>query len=350
MSNYFPEKFKQLRKTRDLTQEQIADIFHVSPQTVSRWETGANYPDVETLPHIAIFFQITIDELLCTEAIRGEAKARGYVRDIRNQLNSGQLENAIDTARKATKEYPLNHDLQFLLIDALTTDPDDKYKDEVLLIGERILSNPNAHLPIKFALVQHYSRWGMKDEAKNIVHTMPEEAWHTQDLALGYVLEGEEWLANQRLRLVRFRIMLNVLIEDYAYLAGLSPLEIIECLDTITQIENLTNRLTNGEEGDSRITNAFRNVEIAKQYINAGETEKALLYVENAVQDALHHTNIMDKTREEDGGNYFAWSTPRNLCWMLWEDSLAQQEFDAVRSVPKFVECVGVLKANSKEI
>ena len=67
MSNYFSTKFKNLRKANDLTQEQIAEIFHVSPQSVSRWETGANYPDIEILPHIALFFKVTVDELLGTE-------------------------------------------------------------------------------------------------------------------------------------------------------------------------------------------------------------------------------------------------------------------------------------------
>ena len=39
MAIYFSEKFKNLRKSRELTQEEIANIFHVSPQAVSRWET-----------------------------------------------------------------------------------------------------------------------------------------------------------------------------------------------------------------------------------------------------------------------------------------------------------------------
>ena len=49
MAIYFSEKFKQLRKDKDLTQDQIANIFNISPQAVSRWETGATYPDIEIL-------------------------------------------------------------------------------------------------------------------------------------------------------------------------------------------------------------------------------------------------------------------------------------------------------------
>ena len=63
MAIYFIEKFKNLRKSRNLTQEQIADIFHVSPQAVSRWETGITYPDIELLPALADFFSVTVDDL-----------------------------------------------------------------------------------------------------------------------------------------------------------------------------------------------------------------------------------------------------------------------------------------------
>jgi len=61
----------------------------VSPQSVSRWETGANYPDIELLPHIALFFKVTVDELLGTVIIAGEEKAKKYTTDISNLLNSG---------------------------------------------------------------------------------------------------------------------------------------------------------------------------------------------------------------------------------------------------------------------
>jgi len=56
MAIYLSEKLKQFRKARDLTQEQAANVFNVSPQTVSRWETGVNCPDIVILPAIADFF------------------------------------------------------------------------------------------------------------------------------------------------------------------------------------------------------------------------------------------------------------------------------------------------------
>jgi len=64
MVNEFGEIFKELRKEKRLTQEQIAEILGVSPQAVSRWENSATFPDVTLLPQIAGYFDTTVDELL----------------------------------------------------------------------------------------------------------------------------------------------------------------------------------------------------------------------------------------------------------------------------------------------
>ncbi|MCL2518256.1 MAG: helix-turn-helix domain-containing protein [Oscillospiraceae bacterium] len=348
MSVYFSEKFKQLRKDKDLTQEQIADIFHVSPQSVSRWETGANYPDVEILPHLAIFFKVTVDELLGTEAILGEEKAKEYIRDIRNLLNSGKVNESIELARKAVKEYPLNYDLQGLLMHALITgNSDGKFKDEIISISERIINNNPNNLGIKWELIRQYSIGGMKEEAKKIVYTLPSEAYFTQDLTMKYVLEGEELTNDLKLRIIRFTIILCDLIGMYANTADLDLLQTIECMKAVQQIENLALPIA-GEKTD-HINNAFNNIHIAKLYCEASEIENALLYVEKAVQDSMYHLEIM-YTPDEHGNNSFPWSTPRNLPWILWKDHLMKPQFDIIRNDERFIKCFELLKANSHEL
>lgn len=49
-----------LRKGRGITQEQLAEELGVSARTVSRWETGANMPDIGLLPEIADFYGVGI--------------------------------------------------------------------------------------------------------------------------------------------------------------------------------------------------------------------------------------------------------------------------------------------------
>ena len=55
---------KQLRKEKKLTQEQLAEQFYVSSRTVSRWETGSNMPDVDTLIALADFYNVDIREII----------------------------------------------------------------------------------------------------------------------------------------------------------------------------------------------------------------------------------------------------------------------------------------------
>jgi len=53
-----------LRKSSKLTQEEFADLFQVSHQAVSKWETGNAVPDLDILDQFASHFKITIDQLL----------------------------------------------------------------------------------------------------------------------------------------------------------------------------------------------------------------------------------------------------------------------------------------------
>lgn len=54
---------KQLRQRMNLTQEQVANKLGVSYQAVSKWEVGANTPDIALLPDIANLFGVSIDSL-----------------------------------------------------------------------------------------------------------------------------------------------------------------------------------------------------------------------------------------------------------------------------------------------
>lgn len=65
----FNEKLQQLRKQRNLTQEQLAQQLYVSRTAVSKWESGKGYPNIESLKSISKLFSISIDELLSGEEL-----------------------------------------------------------------------------------------------------------------------------------------------------------------------------------------------------------------------------------------------------------------------------------------
>lgn len=84
----FHNKLQELRKQRGLTQEELAQALYVSRTAVSKWESGRGYPNIDSLKALAVFFSVTIDELLSGDQVltiaeedhrQKEARFRGLV-------------------------------------------------------------------------------------------------------------------------------------------------------------------------------------------------------------------------------------------------------------------------------
>ena len=60
----FNEKLQELRKSRGLTQEELAEALFVSRTAISKWESGRGYPSIDSLKEISGYFSVSIDELL----------------------------------------------------------------------------------------------------------------------------------------------------------------------------------------------------------------------------------------------------------------------------------------------
>ena len=65
----FNEKLQELRKSKGLTQEELAEKLFVSRAAISKWESGRGYPSIDSLKEISRYFSVTIDELIGPEEI-----------------------------------------------------------------------------------------------------------------------------------------------------------------------------------------------------------------------------------------------------------------------------------------
>lgn len=65
----FGENLQNIRKRENLSQEELADKLNVSRQSVSKWESGISYPEIEKIIMICEIFQCSMDEL-----VKGEIK------------------------------------------------------------------------------------------------------------------------------------------------------------------------------------------------------------------------------------------------------------------------------------
>ncbi len=69
------QRIAELRKQKDLTQAELADMLGVTHQAVSQWERSETLPDILTLPKIAQIFGEDINAILGLEEPKGSAES-----------------------------------------------------------------------------------------------------------------------------------------------------------------------------------------------------------------------------------------------------------------------------------
>lgn len=58
------KKITAMRNEKNLSQEQLAEKLNVTRQTISNWENGKFYPDIDSLVNLSKFFNVSLDVLL----------------------------------------------------------------------------------------------------------------------------------------------------------------------------------------------------------------------------------------------------------------------------------------------
>ena len=97
------EKIRSLRLQHKLTQEQLADRLGVSYQSVSRWENGVTYPDIEFLPAIAKLFSVSLDYLLGQDDTEKQRQIRNRIRNVAKMIE-GDEDELIELIRTCRRE------------------------------------------------------------------------------------------------------------------------------------------------------------------------------------------------------------------------------------------------------
>lgn len=152
------EKIKELRKRERITQETLADAIGVTSQAISRWEAGGGYPDMETLPVIANYFDVAIDELFGYEDEKGKVKKRYYSDKVNEITNKREL---VPILREAVAEFPNDDWLLYRLGEALYY-IDMKMKGFYWYINEQ---NSNTESPEKLEAEKIFKRLIKSDDS-----------------------------------------------------------------------------------------------------------------------------------------------------------------------------------------
>lgn len=141
MKLYLSENIKKLRQSKGLTQEALADQLGVSFQSVSRWENGLSYPDIELIPEIAAFFEVSTDVLMGVERATAEQNLAKDMKRVRmDEFDS--LAERLDFLKEMHRKYPHDAETLIRLIYALSSFPE--HSDEMRKKIRQYLCHPKA--------------------------------------------------------------------------------------------------------------------------------------------------------------------------------------------------------------
>ena len=191
------DNLKQLRLQKGLTQEQLADVFGVSAQAVSRWENNTSYPDITLLPGLAIYFNTSVDAIVGMDEIRKEETLRNIHGQINELVISGQTDKAITLIRDSLKIYPNDSGLLMSLGETLAHRHDDPAATkEAISIAERVLQSNDVSVKAKGTtsanLLFLYLRAGKKENAESLIRSFP-HIWESREILMPEVYDGEEY-------------------------------------------------------------------------------------------------------------------------------------------------------------
>ena len=148
----------RMRKEAHLTQDDLATYLGVTKASVSKWETGQSYPDVELLPRIATFFDTSVDSLMGYEP---QMKRDGIKREcarLRAAFASEPFEQAHAQCQELVRDYyscyPLLAQIAVLYLNHMNLVEEagrEKLADEAIGLCRRIKRNSESSADIKLA-------------------------------------------------------------------------------------------------------------------------------------------------------------------------------------------------------
>ena len=164
MNLKFGENLRKYRLNAGLTQEQLADIFGVSLQSVSRWENAqkASYPDIELLCSIARHFGVSVDTLLGNNGTQSV-----------DWGEYDRMESAVekyDFLIKHKKYDPENHDIAWQLCWVTTELLDDPAAVEMGLASAKRLLKESKNIQYRSEAATALLMLSPKDELDDYIN------------------------------------------------------------------------------------------------------------------------------------------------------------------------------------
>ena len=136
---------KKLRRDRNITQEQLAELLNVSTNAVSQWECDKTMPDISHLPVLANIFEVSADVLLEIDISKSkkQEEIKEFVAKHTELFSLGKTAERLKLCREMQKKYPNDETVRYYLMRVLQNGYQDECHDEIVMLGEQLLESTN---------------------------------------------------------------------------------------------------------------------------------------------------------------------------------------------------------------
>lgn len=351
----FGMTIKKLRRNRDMTQEELAELLSISPQAVSRWETDITMPDIALLPAICNLFGVTSDSLLGIDvAKKGEQLKQ--LRDSSFALYSrGYLDEAAAVLENGLKLYPddyaLMSDLMYVMSwrGGRASDKEEKkaFDREVIRLGEKILEGCIDN-SIRSGAVQClcflYPECGKRDRAVELAKSMPSIAVSLECL-LSAVETGtacHEAKMRENFTLLQFleRNLANFNCKLDSGEPAYTKEEMARKKEKVIALMDIL--FENGDYGFYNDLLLEIHSYLARHYLGS-DSQKALYHIGKAAECAVAFIEYISNPnfkytslvfRDMDAGTTMTMNSKNSAKRVL--DDMRKTEFDTIRDAPAF--------------
>ena len=356
------DTIKYLRREKDVTQEELGDTLGVSYQSVSRWENGICYPDMELLPVISAFFGVTVDDLLGVNSHIEQEKVEGYLLRFQEAISGGKVYDCIAIAREGVAEYPNNFALLNKLMYALFMAGDEdgnipewkenmkKNDAEITALGERIMKycpDQNIRLEATIRLAFNHCEMGRKAAGRAIYETLPSSEFCKEN-QMWWGLNDDERLPFTRERIRQGYELLSGGIYSLLAYRQLPDEELLKICEKWWQLEDLIydeKIVYNGWGGARLCCNRAATFARLDKYTEAIDALKKAVEYANEFDnrpDEFVRTSLLlgEETIKKIS---FETSDSRSLAEIMRDKWLASPDFDEMRNTDDFKEIINRL-------
>ena len=263
------KRLKELRIKNEMSQEYVAKMIGVSPQAISKWETGKSDPEIGSLIPLADLFHVPVDELLDKEKRRLDWEDR-----MTDVLADGDRKTRLQFLKNAVLAFPGDHMFRYRLaceeyFQAREETEPEKRRQLLILSEDRFASLLREYPEFTHAVdmyVRVLTALDRRAEAAELAKTSP-----NRERLLLSVLEGDELAAQKRK--VATRSLLN-LLADLMRLGSTEALNMVESIITDAA----------GQDGQLMDFLIGAYVRQAQLCVERGQPEEAAAVLEKAYQ------------------------------------------------------------------